>query len=69
MIMADSSNVNVSDILRMGQEYKEHGAVKGRACHYHILLIRFGDSDISVALDDALADSGSDAIMQATASK
>ncbi|MEP7153091.1 MAG: hypothetical protein ABI856_15390 [Nitrospira sp.] len=62
-------SANVSNFLHMGQAYEEQGPVKGRVCHYHILLIRFGDSDISVALDDALADGGSDAIMQTTTSK
>lgn len=52
MIMSDSANVDVSDMLSMGQEYQEHGTVKGRARHYHILLIRFGNSDISVALNE-----------------
>mgnify|MGYP003347732556 FL=1 len=46
-----------------GQAYVERGLVKGSACHYHVLLIPFGRSDISVALDDALAESGSDALI------
>jgi len=67
--MITASSVNVSNLLQVGQEYEEHGSVKGRACHYHVLLVPFGNSDISVALGDALADTGSDAVIHATTSK
>lgn len=67
--MITASSVNVSNLLQVGQEYEEQGLVKGRACHYHVLLIPFGNSDISVALDDALADRGSDALIHVTTSK
>ena len=67
MITKDS--VNVSNLLHRGQAYGERGLVKGSACHYHILLIPFGRSDISVALADALAESGSDALIGVTTGK
>lgn len=67
--MITTSSANVSNLLHLGQAYEEHGSVKGRACHYHILFIPFGNSDISVALDNALADTGSDAVINATTSK
>jgi hypothetical protein len=67
--MITTSSANVPNLLHLGQAYEERGSVKGRACHYHVLLILFGNSDISVALDDALADTGSDAVIHATTSK
>lgn len=67
--MMTKDSVNVSNLLHLGQAYVEHGLVKGSACHYHVLLIPFGRSDISVALDDALTDSGSDALIGVTTGK
>jgi hypothetical protein len=67
MIAKDSGNVQI--LLSRGQAYEEHGVVKGSACHYHVLLIPFGRSDISVALDDALAESRSDALIGVTTGK
>lgn len=67
--MITTSSVNVSNLLRSGQAYEEHGPVKGRACHYHILLIPFGKSDISSALNDALTDTASDAVIYAATKK
>lgn len=67
MITKDSANV--SNLLHLGQAYEEHGLAKGSACHYHVLLIPFGRSDISVALDDALAESHSDALIGVTTGK
>lgn len=67
MIAKDSGNVQ--NLLSRGQAYEEHGLVKGSACHYHLLLIPFGRSDISAALDDALAESGSDALIGGTTGK
>ena len=67
--MITTSSANVPNLLHLGQAYEERGSVKGRACHYHVLLISFGNSDISVALDNALSDTGSDALIHATTSK
>jgi len=67
--MVAKNSVNVPNILSRGQAYEEHGLVKGSACHYHVLLIPFGRSDISAALDDALAESGSDALIGVTTGK
>jgi hypothetical protein len=69
MIAKDSANV--PNLLHRGLVYEEHGLVKGSACHYHVLFffIPFGHSDISAALDDALADSGSDALIGVTTGK
>jgi hypothetical protein len=67
--MMTKDSVNISNLLHLGQAYVEHGLVKGSACHYHVLFIPFGRSDISVALDDALADSGSDALIGVTTGK
>jgi len=67
--MITTSSANVPNLLHLGQAYEERGSVKGRACHYQVLLISFGNSDISVALDNALSDAGSDALIHARTSK
>ena len=67
--MMTKDSVNVSSLLHRGQAYEEYGLVKGRACHYHVLFIPFGHSDISAALNDALGDSGSDALVGVTTGK
>jgi hypothetical protein len=61
MIAKDSGNIQ--NLLSRGQAYEEHGLVKGRACHYDVLFFPFGRADISAALDDALAESRSDALI------
>ena len=64
-----TSSTNFVRLLSEGQPYDDRGYAKGSACHYHVLLIPFGNSDISLALDDALADTGSDAVIHVTTSK
>lgn len=64
-----TSSTNVIRLLHEGQPYDDRGYAKGSACHYHVLLIPFGNSDISVALGDALADTGSDAVIHVTTAK
>ena len=67
MIAKDSGNVQ--NLLSRGQAYEEHGLVKGSTCHYGVLFFPFGRSDISAALDDALAESRSDALIGVTTGK
>jgi hypothetical protein len=67
--MITTSSANVFSLLHQGQPYEDRGYAKGSACHYHVLLIPFGNSDISVALDDALSDTDADAIIHVTTTK
>lgn len=61
--MITKSSVDVSSLLQSGQPYEDRGSVKGRACHYHVLLIPFGNSNISKAVDRALDEQEGDALI------
>jgi len=51
-------------LLTSGKNYKEIGPSKGRACRYIFLgVIPYGDSSASAAVNDALAKSGGDALL------
>ncbi len=51
-------------LLRSGRTYKEIGPAEGQACRYFVLaVIPFGDSTFSSAVDNALAASGGDALI------
>lgn len=56
-------------VLRNATPFTELGPAKGRACRYFVLaVIPFGDSTMSQAINNALAESGGDAILNATVS-
>jgi hypothetical protein len=56
-------------MLRNAQPYEELGAVQGSACRFFLLgLFPWGDATLSTAVDDALAKSGGDAIINVTVS-
>lgn len=67
--MIVKSSVDVSSLLQSGQAYEEQGFVKGRACHYHVFLIPFGNSNISEAVEQALDGKGAEALLGVTTSK
>jgi hypothetical protein len=51
-------------ILKTGNKFEELGFAKGKACrHFALALIPWGDSDFQTAVDDALAKSGGDALV------
>ena len=56
-------------MLRNSQPYKELGAVRGSACRFFLLgVLPWGDATLSTAVDDALAKSGGDALINVTVS-
>ncbi len=56
-------------MFRNGQGYQELGPVKGESCRYFLLaIVPWGDSTLSVAVDNALATVGGDALINATVS-
>lgn len=56
-------------ILRNGQPYKELGEAHGSACRYFLLGVApWGDATFSTAVDNALASSGGDALINVTVS-
>ncbi len=56
-------------MLRNAQNYKELGPVQGSACRFFLLgLVPWGDATFSAAVDDALAKSGGDALINVTVS-
>lgn len=67
--MITKSSVGVSSLLQSGRIYEERGSVTGTACHYHVLLIPFGNSNIAAAVDRALEEKDADALIQVTTSK
>jgi hypothetical protein len=56
-------------LLKGGQPYKELGSVQGEACRFYLLsLIPWGDATFSKAVNEALAKSGGDALINVTVS-
>jgi hypothetical protein len=53
-------------LLRSGRAYQELGFVEGQQCrHFVLAIIPWGDGDIAHAVEDALAQKGGDAIINA----
>ena len=67
--MIIKSSVEVASLLQSGRTYEEQGSVRGIACHYHVLLIPFGNSNIAAAVDRMLEEKDADALIQVTTSK
>lgn len=60
---------NPGALLKNAKSYKELGPAEGEACRFFILaVIPFGDSTFSSAVDEALAKSGGDALLNVTVS-
>jgi hypothetical protein len=58
-----------ADKLKSGVAFEELGPAEGSACrHFVIAVIPFGDSTLSSAVDDALAQKGGDALLKVTVS-
>jgi hypothetical protein len=56
-------------VLKSGQSYKELGAAQGEACRYFLLgMVPWGDATFSKAVDNALAPTGGDALINVTVS-
>jgi len=61
------SSADPISILKAGTKFEELGFAKGKACrHFALALIPWGDSDFQTAVDDALAKSGGDALVNVT---
>jgi len=55
--------------LRSGRAYHEVGAAEGQACRFFLLaIIPWGDSTLSTAVNNALAEKGGDALINVTVS-
>jgi hypothetical protein len=56
-------------VLKGEQSYKELGPVEGEACRYFLLgMVPWGDATFSKAVDNALAKTGGDALINVTVS-
>jgi len=54
-------------VLKNGQSYEELGPTEGEACRYFLLaIVPWGDATFSKAVDNALAKSGGDALVNVT---
>jgi hypothetical protein len=54
-------------VLKSGTNFEELGFAEGKACrHFVLAIIPWGDSDFQTAVDDALAKSGGDALVNVT---
>jgi uncharacterized protein YceK len=54
-------------VLKAGQSFKELGPAEGEACRYFLLaIVPWGDATFSKAVDNALAKSGGDALVNVT---
>jgi hypothetical protein len=54
-------------LLTQQRSYTEVGPVSGQACRYFLLaVIPWGDSTVTAAMDEALAESDADAIINAS---
>lgn len=67
--MIAKRDVDATSLLKAGRAYQTLGPAEGKACHYLLLFVPLGDSDISKAVDDALAPSGGDALLYVTTEK
>jgi hypothetical protein len=53
-------------LIKAGRSYQELGYVEGQKCRHFILaVIPFGEGDLAHAVDEALAQKGADAIINA----
>ena len=58
-----------ASLLNSGRPYEELGVAHGQACRYFVLaILPFGDSTLSTAVDNALAEKGGDALLNVTVS-
>ncbi len=58
------SSADPGSLLKTGNEYQELGPAEGRACrHFVLAAIPWGRSDVSKAVDAALAETGGDALI------
>ena len=63
------SSADPGAVLKSGQSYKELGAAEGEACRYFLLgMVPWGDATFSKAVDNALAKTGGDALINVTVS-
>lgn len=61
------SSADPISILRSGTKFEELGVARGKACrHFALALIPWGDSNFQTAVDDALVQSGGDALVNVT---
>jgi hypothetical protein len=67
--VATKSSADPGAVLRTGQSYKELGPAEGEACRYFLLaMVPWGDATFSKAVDNALAKTGGDALINVTVS-
>jgi hypothetical protein len=67
--MVSRSTADPGSLLTSPQPYKEIGPAKGKACRYFLLgIIPWGDSTLKTAVDNALAESGGDALINLSVS-
>ena len=58
-----------AELLKKGVAFEELGPVEGSACrHFVIAVIPFGNSSLSKAVENALAERGGDALINVTVS-
>ncbi|MBF6570436.1 MAG: hypothetical protein IVW54_16340 [Candidatus Binataceae bacterium] len=63
------SSVDPVSFLKRGHSVTDLGQVRGRACRYFVLaVIPWGNSDIQTAVDQALAGTGGDALVNVSTS-
>jgi hypothetical protein len=62
--LASKSIADPGSLITSGRAYKEIGPAKGQACRFILVgIIPWGDSTASTAINDALAQSGGDALL------
>jgi len=67
--MVSRSVADPGSLLTSSQQYKVIGPAKGKACRYFLLgVIPWGDSTLKTAVDNALAESGGDALINLSVS-
>jgi hypothetical protein len=67
--LVTKSSADPGAVLRSAQPYKELGPASGSSCRYFLLAIApWGDGTFSTAVDEALAKSGGDALLNVTVS-
>ena len=63
------SSADPAKLLRLAQGFEELGLTEGKACrHFVLAIVPFGNSDIEKAVNDALAKTGGDALLNVTTS-
>jgi hypothetical protein len=67
--MVAKSGANPSELLVRRHRIQELGPAQGRACRFFVVaIVPFGDSAFSTAVEQALAASGGDALLNVTTS-